>query len=170
MSDITICGHISKFGDVVQGSIRRGLIKDTNIETGTRYVQLTNCIPIIPTATKFGRFSVRVFAGNNRTECPYCTKTDHQSYRCANKPYRQNQAAPKTYRFNSNAHTIKNCPHFEKLCYRCGKEGHIQRDCRADDQEMYGDYVHDIQEGRDANKDDSFIEDNNTEEGKLLLN
>ncbi|CAG2212346.1 CNBP [Mytilus edulis] len=170
MSDVTICGHLSKFGDVVQGSLRRGLIKDTNIETGTRYVQLTNCIPIIPTATKFGRFSVRMFADNNRTECPYCTRTDHPSYRCTNKPSRQNQAARKCYRCNSTTHTIKDCPHSEKLCYRCGKEGHIQRDCQTDDQEMYGDYVHDIQEGRDANKNDSFTEDNNSEELIVELN
>ncbi|VDI05459.1 Hypothetical predicted protein [Mytilus galloprovincialis] len=153
-----------------KGSLRRGLIKDTNIETGTRYVQLTNCIPIIPTATKFGRFSVSMFADNNKTECPYCTRTDHPSYRCTNKPSRQNQAARKCYRCNSTTHTIKDCPHSEKLCYRCGKEGHIQRDCQTDDQEMYGDYVHDIQEGRDANKNDSFTEDNNSEELIVELN
>ncbi|CAC5411839.1 unnamed protein product [Mytilus coruscus] len=35
---------------------------------------------------------------------------------------------------------------------------------------MYADYVHDIQEDRDANKDDSFIEDNNTEDVNFELN
>jgi hypothetical protein len=45
-------------GDVVQGSLRRGMIKGTNIETGTRYMQLTNCAPLIPIMSKFGRFDV----------------------------------------------------------------------------------------------------------------
>lgn len=66
-----------KIWSCLQGSLPRGLITDTNIGTGTRfmYVQLTNCIQIILTATKFGRFSVNVFAFNNRAEWAYCTRT-----------------------------------------------------------------------------------------------
>ncbi|CAG2212096.1 CNBP [Mytilus edulis] len=168
MSDITISGHISKFGDIVHGSLRRGIIKDKNIETGTRNA-LTKCIPVTLIVTKFGRFSVRVFAYNNKTECPYCMKTDHPSYRCANKHSCQNQAARSTQQYSMATYN-KDCPHPEKLCFWCGKEGHIQKDCQTDDQELYGDYVHDIQEGRDANKDDSFTEDNNTEEVIIELN
>ena len=37
LADITICTYMSQFDDVVQGSIKRGTIKGTNIETGTRY-------------------------------------------------------------------------------------------------------------------------------------
>jgi hypothetical protein len=41
LSNQVICAFMQKFGDVVQGSLRRGMIKGTNIETGTRYMQLT---------------------------------------------------------------------------------------------------------------------------------
>ena len=39
---------MQKFGDVVQDSLHRGLIKGTNVETGTRYMQFTNFAPLIP--------------------------------------------------------------------------------------------------------------------------
>ena len=42
LGDITICTYMSQFGDVVQGSIKRGTIKGTSIETGTRYIQIVN--------------------------------------------------------------------------------------------------------------------------------
>jgi hypothetical protein len=42
LSNLVICAFMQIFGDVVQGSLRRGMIKGTNIETGTRYMQLTN--------------------------------------------------------------------------------------------------------------------------------
>jgi hypothetical protein len=73
LSDIAICGYISKFGEVVQDSLRRGTMKGTNIQTGTRYLQLTNCIPIIPNTTKFGRLTIRIFTDNNRAQCIYCS-------------------------------------------------------------------------------------------------
>ena len=85
LSDIAICGYISKFAEVVQDSLRRGTIKGTNIQTGTLYLQLTNCIPIIHNTNKFGRFTIRIFADNNRTQCIYCSRTDHPSYRCDSK-------------------------------------------------------------------------------------
>lgn len=34
MNDMTIYGYISKYGKVVQGSMKRGTVKVTNIETG----------------------------------------------------------------------------------------------------------------------------------------
>jgi hypothetical protein len=39
LSNQVICAFMQQFGDVVQGSLRRGMIKGTNIETGTRYMQ-----------------------------------------------------------------------------------------------------------------------------------
>lgn len=77
---------MSQFGDVVQGSIKRGTIKGTNIETGTRYIQIVNCAPTIPNLTTFGRFNMRLFADNNRTACTHCNRTDHLSYKCDKKP------------------------------------------------------------------------------------
>ena len=126
---------MQQFGDVVQGSLRRGMIKGTNIETGTRYMQLTNCAPLIPIMSKFGRFDVRIFADNNRTECKYYSQTDHPSYRCVRKPSMAKARA--CFRCNSKDHTIKDCPHSENVCYNCGKEGHIRRNCEATDHDLY---------------------------------
>jgi hypothetical protein len=142
---------MQQFGDVVQGSLRRGMIKGTNIETGTRYMQLTNCAPLIPIMSKFGRFDVRIFADNNRTECKYCSQTDHPSYRCVRKPSMAKARA--CFRCNSKDHTIKDCPHSENVCFNCGKEGHIRRNCEATDHDLYVVYMHDIHEGREADMD-----------------
>ena len=151
LSNQVICAFMQKFGDVVQGSLRRGMIKGTNIETGTRYMQLTNCVPLIPIMSKFGRFDVRIFADSNRTECQYCSQTDHPSYRCVRKPSMAKARA--CFRCNSKDHTIKDCPHSDNVCYNCGKEGHIRRNCEAKDHDLYGDYMHDIHEGREADMD-----------------
>ena len=149
LSDIAICGYISKFAEVVQDSLRRGTIKVTNIQTGTLYLQLTNCIPIIHNITKFVRFTIRIFADNNRTQCIYCSRTDHPSYRCDSKSQKsQNRDAVRScYRCNSKEHTIKDCHHTDKVYFNCG---HIQRECSTSDHEIFGDYVHEIREGRQA--------------------
>ena len=78
MSNMTICG------EVVQVSMKRNTIKETNTETGTCYVQLTNCVPVIPNTTKFGRLDMRLFHNNNRTECLYCSKTNHPPTNASN--------------------------------------------------------------------------------------
>ena len=71
----------------IPGSLRRGYIKDTHVENGSRYLQILNCIPTLPNRTKFGRFEVRVFADNNRTECVHCgKKKQHPSYSCRQNP------------------------------------------------------------------------------------
>ena len=85
LADITICTYMSQFGDVVHGSIKRGVVKGTNIETGTRYIQIVNCAPTIPNLTNFGSFNVRLFADNNRTACRHCNRTDLPSYKCDKK-------------------------------------------------------------------------------------
>jgi hypothetical protein len=36
---------------VISGSIKRGVIKGTDIENGTRYVQILNCAPILPVSS-----------------------------------------------------------------------------------------------------------------------
>ena len=80
LSNQVICAFMQKIGEVVQGSLRRGMIKGTNIETRARYMQLTNYVSLFPIMRKVGRFDVRIFADNNRTECQYCSQTDHPSY------------------------------------------------------------------------------------------
>ena len=89
LSDMFLITNLSKYGQVIQGSVKRGFIRDTQIENGTRYAQLLDCVAIIPNRTKFGRHEVRLFADNNRTACSYCSKTDHPSFRCkkSHNPY-----------------------------------------------------------------------------------
>ena len=43
LSDFFLIEHTRKYGDVVENSLRRGKIRGTEIETGIRYIQLTNC-------------------------------------------------------------------------------------------------------------------------------
>jgi hypothetical protein len=38
---------------------------------------MLKCDKTLPNKTNFGRFEVRIFADNNRTECKYCRTTDH---------------------------------------------------------------------------------------------
>ena len=75
LSNQVICAFMQKIGEVVQGSLRRGMIKGTNIETRARYMQLTNYVSLFPIMRKVGRFDVRIFADNNRTECQYCSQS-----------------------------------------------------------------------------------------------
>ena len=56
-----------KYGDVVENSLRQGKIRGTEIETGIRYIQLTNCKEAIHIQTSFGRFKIRIFS-DNKTE------------------------------------------------------------------------------------------------------
>jgi hypothetical protein len=51
VSDQFIATHMSKYGQVINGSIKRGVIKGTTIENGTRYAQILNCAPIFPVRT-----------------------------------------------------------------------------------------------------------------------
>ncbi|KAK3107436.1 hypothetical protein FSP39_014586 [Pinctada imbricata] len=92
---------------IIPGSVRHGYIKykETQIDNGTRYLQILNCVPNLPTSTHFGTFAVRLYADNGRTPCTYCGLTDHPSYKCNEKQQAQ------------------------KKCYICKKEGHLKRDC-----------------------------------------
>jgi hypothetical protein len=48
VSNQFIATQMLKYVQVINGSIKRGVIKGTNIENGTRYVQILNCAPILP--------------------------------------------------------------------------------------------------------------------------
>ena len=50
ISDTFIATNMTKFGQVIEGSFKRGVIKYTNIENGTRYLQLLDCVPVLPVA------------------------------------------------------------------------------------------------------------------------
>ena len=54
VSDCYIAKQMMKYGEVIPGSVRRGYIKGTNIENGSRYLQIINCAPTLPNRTDFG--------------------------------------------------------------------------------------------------------------------
>jgi Zn ribbon nucleic-acid-binding protein len=152
VSDQFIATHMSKYGQVINGSIKKGLIKVTNIANGTRYVQILNCALILPARTNFGRFQIRLYADNYRTECSYCQQTNHPYYRYTTKP----TSIKTCYNCNKQGHIAKYCK-YDISCKHCGKSGYIKRDCPAHKEETvrkeYGDYFHEILEGSIVNKE-----------------
>ena len=61
LSDAFLLQYIKMHGDVVENSLRRGKIKGTVIETGTRYLQMVNVQNALPNIVNFGRFKVGFF-------------------------------------------------------------------------------------------------------------
>lgn len=133
LSDEVIVAHMMKYGHILQGSVQRGLIRDTEILNGTRYLKIVNCVPTLPLTTTFGRFPVRLFADNGRTPCRYCNESDHPSYLCSNR-------LPKP-----------------KECFICKSVEHLQKDCPNQEKfekfQKYGEYMYDIDEGNDSLND-----------------
>ena len=150
LSDYFLIEHMRKFGDVVENSLRRGKIRGTEIETGTRYVQLTNCKEAIPIQTSFGRFKIRIFS-DNKTECRVCGETGHPFFRCPRK-----ETERKCFRCKSPSHLTKDCLN-EIVCHHCQEKGHKQSECeeyvKYKDRQQYGRYAEEILEGRKADKD-----------------
>ena len=126
LSDQFMATHMSIYGQVINGSIKRGVIKGRNIENGTRYIQILNCAPIIPVRTNFERFEIRLYADNNRTECSYCQQINHPYYRCPTKP----TSIQTYYNCNRQGHIAKYCK-YDILYKHCSECGHIKRDCPA---------------------------------------
>ena len=150
LDDYFIIEHMKKYGDVVENSLRRGKIRGTEIETGTRYIQLTNCKHAIPIQTAFGRFKIRIFT-DNKTECRICGETGHPFFRCPQKEERR------CYRCKSPSHLTKDCVN-EIVCNYCQEKWHIKAECeeyvKAKDRENYGKYAEEILEGRNAEKEE----------------
>lgn len=162
MTDSVIISQMSQFGEVVSGSLVRGKIKNTEIENGTRYVKLMNCVPILPLTVTIGRFKVRLFADNNRTACKYCSETSHPYFKCPNKAAGFSQSTENRSTLYSDAvkakvcfnckgedHVRNNCPR-DIVCHGCLKEGHYKKDCPI---ELYGQYAGEILEGRQSDND-----------------
>ena len=76
LSDGFLIYHMKTYGDVIENSLKRGKIKGTEIETGTRYIQMVNVRDVLPTVVNLGRFRVRIYS-DNKTECRICKDIGH---------------------------------------------------------------------------------------------
>ena len=52
LADSFIIHHMKSFGEVIENSLRRGKVRGTEIETGTRYIQMVNVRNILPIKAK----------------------------------------------------------------------------------------------------------------------
>lgn len=128
MSAFVIATYLQKFGQLVPGSGKRGKIKNSEIENGTRYFQLMLVEKVIPVEGTIGSFQIRVFCDNNKTACKFCHETDHPYFKC---PKKGENTARKCFRCLSTEHTIANCTNQIK-CRKCMEEGHKERDCKRE--------------------------------------
>ena len=152
LSDSYILHHLNIYGDVVENSLRRGTIKGTSIETGTRYIQMVNVKNVLPTSVSLGRFKVRLFS-DNKTECRTCKEVGHPFYRC---PLKNNPPPKLCGRCKSTNHKTRECTN-DIVCNYCNESGHKQKECAeyklSIAKESYGAYAFDIMEGRQADED-----------------
>ena len=108
MDDSVLTTKLAQYGKVMEGSMKRGKIRGTNIENGLRYVNLTNLeeTTMIPASCQIGRFEIRLVCDQNRDTLPKpavrrCYRCRHMRYECES----------------------------EVVCKYCGQSGHMQRDC-----------------------------------------
>lgn len=124
LNDLFLIEHLRRFGEVVENSFRRGKIRGTDIETGTRYVQMVNVKEAIPIQTSFGRFKIRIFS-DNKTECRICGETGHPFFKCPEK-----ETDHECARCKSPSHLTRDCTN-DIVCHYCLGEGHKKiRLCR----------------------------------------
>ena len=151
LSDTYIIHYMKDYGEVIEHSMRRGKVRGTDIETGTRYLQMVNVKNNIPIKVKLGRFAVRVFT-DNKTECKICSKVGHPFYRCPDKDEPRPVVCS---RCKCEGHVFKDCPN-EMICNFCSEPGHKEKDCeRYKASQQFGVYAGDIVEGRSADLDQS---------------
>ena len=148
LSDGFLLYHMKAYGDAIETSLKRGKIKGTDIETGTRYVQMVNVRDVLPTVVNLGRFRVRIYS-DNKTECRICKETGHPFFRCPQKT----SLPPRVCgRCKSSEHKTRDCTN-DIVCNYCNVDGHIQKDCderkrNIQARQTYGRYADIILEGR----------------------
>ena len=124
LSDGFILHHMKQYGDVIENSLKRCTIKGTDIETGTRYVQMANVRNVLPTVVDLGRFKVRTYS-DNKTECRICKETGHPFFRCPQKALMRPRICG---RCKSSEHRTRECTN-DVVCNFCDESGHKQKDC-----------------------------------------
>ena len=144
-----VATQMLKYGAVIPGSVKRGKIKGTEIDNGSRYLQILNCVHTLPNR-------------NNRTECVFCKCKDHPSYACNMKPKRDKIC----YNCTQSGHIAKDCDN-EPRCTFCKQDGHTRNKCAdfADykAKQDYGIYAAEILEGQSANQQDETDNQHPTE-------
>ena len=147
LSDGFILHHMKQYGDVIENSLKRGTIKGTDIETGTRYVQMANVRNVLPTVADLGRFKVRIYS-DNKTECRICKETGHPFFRCPQKALMPPRICG---RCKSSEHRTRECTN-DVVCNFCDESGHKQKDCDeyklSQARQTYGRYADEILEAR----------------------
>ena len=153
LSDGFILYHMKQYGDVIENSLKREKIKGTEIETGTRYIQMVNVRDVLPNVVELGRFKVRVYS-DNKTECRICKETGHPFFRC---PQRASLPPRICGRCKSSDHRTRDCTN-DVVCNYCDESGHMQKDCDdyklSQARQTYGRYAEEILEARQFRKED----------------
>ena len=151
LGDSYIIHYMKDYGEVIEHSVRRGKVRGTDIETGTRYIQMVNVKNNLPIKVKLGRFNVRIFS-DNKTECKFCSQVGHPAYRCPDKDKPKELICS---RCKCEGHVYKDCPN-DIICNFCSEAGHRQKNCeRYRASQVNGEYAYDITEGRTADLDRS---------------
>ena len=109
-------------------------------------------MPVLPLRDQIGRFSIRLFADNNRTPCRHCNETTHPCFKCTQKDIQSRGI--KCWQCGGNHHK-KDCTE-KKRCRICNQDDHLYQSCPT---RRYGVYANDILEGREADETDAAESD-----------
>ena len=115
MADSVIISKLAVYTQVVEGSMRQGVVKGTRIKSGTRYASIMNMKAAIPTTVQIGRFVLRLYCDQNRNNISSGGRTGQQSER-------------RCYRCLSTSHLVWQCDN-EIVCRYCSRSGHKQSEC-----------------------------------------
>lgn len=147
LSDSFVLHHMKPYGDIVEHSLKRGKIKGTDIDTGTRYLQMVHVREVLPNKVNLGRFRVRIFS-DNKTECRFCKKVGHPFYQC---PEKDNPPPRLCNCCKSPSYISKDCTN-DIVCNFRSAAGHVQKKCEEYKislaRRTYGEYADEIFEGK----------------------
>ena len=115
MADNVIVSKLATYATVVQGSMRHGVVRGTEIKNGTRYASIINLTNAIPTSIQIGKFYFRLYCDQNRKSAP-------QGGGATQQPERR------CFGCLSVSHMVWECQN-EIVCRHCSRPEHKQKDC-----------------------------------------